>query len=654
MQTAIIKALSLQAGIVLSAFHSLHDQITVGLVQINNLHRGNCYLPYAAGLLQAYIQAHAATPQNFEFLLPLYKPIKTEQAVKHLLTAQIVGFSCYTWNMQRSLAIAANLKLQQPNTLIIMGGPQVPDASEAFLREHPFIDVCVHGPGEAIFLALLENWPLNHWEHIPGISYLTPDGEYINHPKPPRVADLNHIPSPYLSGVFEPLLPLEHSHMWIGLWETNRGCPFSCTFCDWGSAVQSKVYPFALERLNAEIHWFGQHKIYFVFCCDANFGILSRDLEITDQVIALSKHYGYPKAYAFQDAKNATERAYEIDIKLFKANLMGDVTLSLQTLAPETLKAIRRENISLKSYREKQNRFVQQGIRAYTDIIIGLPGDTFDSFADTVATVIENGQHYSIKFYNLGVLPNAQLADPAYMAAHGVETITSRYVYLHEPLKPPLDGIWEYEKLVIATATMPRHDWIRSRALAWMVNLLYFEGHVLQVVLLLLFHCYGVSLKTMLLAFLDVMPEYPLLAKVRDFFLQKAQSIQDGDTEYCPAPPGCSTLEGIALAAYELILFELRAQGDIEQFYAEAKQLLTQLLQEQHIFLSADLLDDMLSCSEALCRLYLRDAQIHLPLRYNVWDVYQQALVSHPATIEPQVIEYYKDWPGEPLYLLRR
>ena len=67
---------------------------------------------------------------------------------------------------------------------------------------------------------------------------------------------------------------------WIGLWETNRGCPFQCTFCDWGSATASKVSRFEMDRLEREIKWMAEKKIKYIFVCDANFGIQKRDIEI--------------------------------------------------------------------------------------------------------------------------------------------------------------------------------------------------------------------------------------------------------------------------------------------------------------------------------------------------------------------------------------
>ena len=95
-----------------------------------------------------------------------------------------------------------------------------------------------------------------------------------------------------LSGSFDRLIEAYPENEWLILWETNRGCPFKCTFCDWGSATASKVNKFDLERLKLEIDWFSKNKIEFIFCCDANFGILKRDIEIAEYVAIKKKRTG--------------------------------------------------------------------------------------------------------------------------------------------------------------------------------------------------------------------------------------------------------------------------------------------------------------------------------------------------------------------------
>ena len=104
----------------------------------------------------------------------------------------------------------------------------------------------------------------------------------MRNPNIDRVRDLDEIPSPFLEGAFDSIMAANPSESWIGLWETNRGCPFRCTFCDWGSATAAKVTKFGEERLYREVDWFADKKIEYIFCCDANFGILKRDVDIAE------------------------------------------------------------------------------------------------------------------------------------------------------------------------------------------------------------------------------------------------------------------------------------------------------------------------------------------------------------------------------------
>ena len=229
----------------------MSEQVQVGLVQINNSFSGQNYLPLAIGMLQAYAQQHLREPQRYQFQLPVYTRVPVPQAVRQLQGADIVMFSIYVWNFRISLEIAKTLKERHPEIVIVFGGPHVPDRreqDESFMRRYPFIDVACHGEGERTAVEILEHADRRDWASVPSLSFLR-DGQVVRTPRAPRLGDMTHIPSPYLSGVFQPLLEAHPDEHWIGLWETNRGCPFSCTFCDWGSATQSKVYTFDLERL---------------------------------------------------------------------------------------------------------------------------------------------------------------------------------------------------------------------------------------------------------------------------------------------------------------------------------------------------------------------------------------------------------------------
>ena len=138
--------------------------IKVGSVQINNSFSGQNYFPYSVGLLQAYAQKHLKNIDQYEFLLPVYSRIKIEHAVEQLTEADIVLFSAYVWNVRLSLKIAEILKTNKPETIIVFGGPHVPDNGEEFLRQNTFVDIACHKEGEKIICPLLENCAENNWK----------------------------------------------------------------------------------------------------------------------------------------------------------------------------------------------------------------------------------------------------------------------------------------------------------------------------------------------------------------------------------------------------------------------------------------------------------------------------------------------------------
>jgi radical SAM superfamily enzyme YgiQ (UPF0313 family) len=113
------------------------------------------YLPYSVGLLQAYVEEHSEPGACPEFLALMYGRPALEDAVRAFARADVVGMSCYVWNIELSLRIAAELKRRNPEVLVVLGGPQVPDDAEPFLRAHPFVDIVCHGEGERAFQAIL-------------------------------------------------------------------------------------------------------------------------------------------------------------------------------------------------------------------------------------------------------------------------------------------------------------------------------------------------------------------------------------------------------------------------------------------------------------------------------------------------------------------
>jgi len=614
----------------------------VGLVQINNSFSKQDYLPYSVGTLQAYAQRHLKHPEAYEFLLPIYRRLPIKEAVSQLAGASVVFFSTYVWNFRISLEIARTIKKDAPETLIVFGGPQVPERAEAFLRRYPFIDIACHGEGEQIFLAILENLS-GEWRGISGISFLGVHGTFVSNPKGPRLNDLSVIPSPYLEGVFDPLMKANPNAQWLILWETNRGCPFSCTFCDWGSAVQSRVVTFPLDRLFTEVEWFAERKIEFVFCCDANFGILKRDLDIARYVDETKRKYRYPHALSVQNTKNSTERAYQVQKILADGGLNKGVTISLQSTDPETLRSVKRQNISSESFEELQRRFTRDDIETYTDMILGLPGESYDSFADGVNSIIGNGQHNRIQFNNLSILPNAEMGDEEYQRKYGMVTVETKIVNIHGALDENEDGIYETQQLVVATKSMPKAVWRRTRAFAWMTAFLHFDK-TFQIPLVVLHETCSVSYRELIEVFSEEQPErYPIISEVRRFFLEKAEDIQNGGPEYCQAKEWLN----IWWPADEYVLIKLVRENKLDAFYDEAERVLCGFLRERFIEIPPPVVRESILLNKSLLKLPFEAKDLELELSYNLWEFYTGAVRGEQIPLEEGRNVYHIDRTGE-------
>jgi Fe-S oxidoreductase len=604
--------------------------VTVGLIQINNSFSGQSYLPYSAGILQAYAQAHVRTPGRLNFLLPIYKRMPIHEAVKRFLPADVVGFSTYVWNANISLEIARRLKAARPETLIIFGGPHVPDHPEDFLRTHRFIDVVVHNEGERAFTALLDTYPGRDWSGIPGISYIAPDGSLVRNASGPRIRDLDEVPSPFLTDVFKPLMDTNPGEAWIGLWETNRGCPFQCTFCDWGSATATKVNQFQPDRLMQEVEWFARNKIEFVFCCDANFGILKRDVELAQHVAAVKERTGYPKALSVQNTKNATERAYLTQKILSDAKLNKGVALSMQSLEPTTLANIKRDNISLETYLELQRRFTRDGVETYSDLILGLPGETYESFVAGVDMLMESGQHNRIQFNNLSILPNAEMGSRAYAEKFGIRTVPSAIINIHGSKEALDDDVAEIQDLVVETASLSAEDWRRTRVFAWITAFLHYDK-LFQIPIIVAHGMAGLRYRDIIEAFLEPDPiRYPLLHEIWAWLEETASSIQQGGPEYVYSTDWL----GIYWPADEYMFIKLTVDGKLGAFYAEAEQLLLALLGDRADDAITTAVHDAVTLNTALVRQPGLHGKTNVVTGSNVMDYYRAVLRGEPAVFE--------------------
>ena len=615
----------------------------VGLVQINSSFSGQHYFPYSVGILQAYAMKHLREPERYKFLLPIYRRVPVREAVEQLRDAEIVCFSAYVWNIRLSLAIAEVLKRLNPETLIVFGGPQVPKrdrpwAIEEFLKSNPFVDLAVHGAGEEPLVAILEHSISGNWEQIPSVSFLEKTGTLCQTQMAPGFKDLSEVPSPYVTGVFDPLMAANPKEKWIGMWETDRNCPFSCTFCGWG-LLESKPIMWDLEQVYRDVDWFADHRIEFIFCANANFGLLPRDIEITRYVAKVKAERGYPQKLSVQDTKNVKKRAYEVRKIIHSVGLSTGVVISLQSVDPRTLRNVRRENVSLKDFFEIQSLFAAEGIETMTDLILGLPGETYESFANGVSAIIKNGQHNRIQFNNLSIVPDAEMSHPAQMERYGLQTVCSKIANIHGLIEH--DEVPEMQELVIATDAMPAEDWVRARRFAWTAALLHFDK-VLQIPLIVAHELGGGTYRDLIELFSEGTLDprsFPTLTDVQRFFTAKAHDIQNGGVEYCHAADWLN----IYWPADEYILIQLAVEGRLAQFYGEAEQAISFLLRSRAIEVPLSVIHDAVVLNRHFLKLPFQATDLEIECFANVWEFYRSVVRGRPLALECRPSKYRID-----------
>ena len=260
--------------------------------------------------------------------------------------------------------------------------------------------------------------------------------------------------------------------------------------CDWGSAVLTKIRAFDDERLVREFEWMGQHEIELLYNCDANFGLLPRDLELTKEMVAAKEKYGYPRQFRAAYAKNSNQKVLDISSVVHQAGMSKGTTLSFQSLDAHTLQEIKRSNIKIENFKSLLGTYRQEGIPTYTELILGLPGETYDSFTRGIEQLLKAGQHEGLNIYLLAVLPNAEMGDLEYQKKHGMRVIQSPLLQQHST--PNQDGIQETCLLCIETATMPEADWVQAYMFSWAVQTFHGFG-LLREVAMYLHDVQGVS-----------------------------------------------------------------------------------------------------------------------------------------------------------------
>ena len=335
---------------------------------------------------------------NFNTYMPEYnwiEPIIDWEAVKDISQivedvlkqdVDVLCISTYEWNYILCHEVAKMIKEVNPNIIVVKGGPHQ-GYTKTFFDEHPYIDYMCYATG--------------HGEYFlePLLKQLNDHGRIVNPAEIPYLIsrDYQGKPTnvkfvyPKVSSLEKNILHLmkvkeansRYNNQTTIIYETTRGCPYSCVYCEWGGGISAKVSEKPLDIVKKELETIAILKFDCLEISDANFGILKRDVEIAEYIAELKQLCGYPSSVMLYGLAKTTSEKREKILDIFYENklMTGNYFVALQTLRDDVMTNIKRTDIPIEENLRLAKKYYEK-YEAYPSVefIMGLPGSTLDEF----------------------------------------------------------------------------------------------------------------------------------------------------------------------------------------------------------------------------------------------------------------------------------
>ena len=496
----------------------------VWLADLTHTGRGTATDTVPLGI--AFLAAYVGKSDRHPIRLFRY-PHALSAALERGLPA-LVGFANYTWNAKLSMAYARAVKRANPAAIVVFGGPNLPltgPEQMMFLAEAGYIDLYVEREGELAFAAVVRafrNGARRREEFVeaaPSVLAVTGRGEFLRSDPAPRLQDLDTIPSPYLTGLLDEFV----DGTLVPTIQTNRGCPFTCAFCLEGERYFTKIASFDKSRVQAELEYIaeriqpvldrgGRNELMIT---DSNFGMYPQDGQICEVIGRLSRTVGWPQRVNVTTGKNKRDR---ILASVRKAGGTIQLSGAVQSLDEQVLANIRRSNIRSDQLLELAASAARSATSTYSDVILGLPGDTRTAHEETVLTLIDGG-FGRVNTFQFALLPGAEVNTPETRHQFGMRTRFrivprgfGRYRVLGENLVAA-----EVDEICVETDSMTFSDYLQSRLFDLIVFLFHNDGMFLATEAAL--RAVGVRVRDWLTAIAHATEWQEGLAALRDSFL---------------------------------------------------------------------------------------------------------------------------------------
>ena len=414
----------------------------------------------------ACLAAHAKSIFSNDIKIELFKyPLELERAIKHN-TPDVIGFSNYSWNERLNHHFCNIAKNKKKQTTTIFGGPNIRldnPSIEKYLKDNRFIDYYIVGEGETPFVELIENLQNNYnGVNLPVGCAKLHNNKLLYTPTNTRKQSKEYdYKSPYLTGILDPFIKDKNC---IPLFESNRGCPFSCTYCAWGVSQLSKVRKKSIDIIFEEMDYVQKHSAKqqsWIFA-DANFGMFDRDIDIAKHIQKIRKKYGFPAHVTLWDSKNTTSR----NIKISEALEDKSGYIAIQSTDLSVLKNSGRGNIKFDGLKKRLLDYKSKSKETQTDILIGLAGETSESHIKTLRDSFDLGFD-KIQPYNIRLLAGTDYESDGQRKLYKIKTkfrlIFGSYGVYDNKL------IFEIEESVRSTKDMSEDELESFKILHWLI-----------------------------------------------------------------------------------------------------------------------------------------------------------------------------------------
>ncbi len=430
-------------------------------------------MPYNIGLIASYAKkclGSAVEISLFKYVQPLMAAMKRRPP-------HILGCSNYVWNSHLSEFACETAKRIDPGIVTVQGGtnyPFDPEGQLAFLHTRPSTDFHIYYEGETAFVNLVSAYvelpdvielrerPIGGCQSISRVT-----GQLISGPAVSRIKDLSEIPSPYATGLLDEFF----DGRLTPIIETNRGCPFTCNFCNAGNVYFSKINMFSLEHLEAEFRYIAPRiaraGVSILVLADNNFGMYPRDADICRILKRLQDAHGWPMRIISTTGKNNKDR-------IIKATeILGtsmSINMSVQSMNQTVLENIKRQNVSLDAYKQINEVLVKQGRVQKAEMIVPLPGETLHTFLQGLRELMD-ARAQLIYSYTLQLLYGTDYKDAAYR---------TQWDYQGKWRLVPLNfGVYEgryvfdVEEVAVSSSTLSFEDYLKIRVFALLTEIMY-------------------------------------------------------------------------------------------------------------------------------------------------------------------------------------